>query len=167
VHTHLTRLVEAREDLLRQALDLLGQPAVGLEQLRLTMRDVFAVPCVGLGAGLVAVGLPRLREQDQRRGVGGLGREREVQQDERVRVPAQRDRGRVDRDPRDDEDGLPEDVVRRPEETGEPLGACAESSGAERSLQVLVAAEMAERIGDRPTLRTRPDGSGGRAFRRA
>ena len=35
----------------------------------------------------VAVGLTVLGEQDQRRGVGRLRREREVQEDERVRVP--------------------------------------------------------------------------------
>ena len=42
---------------------------------------------VAFDLGAVAVGLAVLREQDQRRGVRGLGREREVQQDERVRVP--------------------------------------------------------------------------------
>jgi hypothetical protein len=38
-----------------------------------------------LAVQLVPLGLSRLREQDQRRGVGGLRREREVQEDERVR----------------------------------------------------------------------------------
>ena len=47
---------------------------------------------VALGLAPVAVGLAVLREEDQRRGVGGLGREGEVQEDERVRVePEARD----------------------------------------------------------------------------
>ena len=45
---------------------------------------------VALGLGLVPVGLSVLRQQDQRRRVRGLGREREVKQDERVRIPPQR-----------------------------------------------------------------------------
>ena len=58
-----------------------------------------------LGLHPVAVGLPVLREQDQRRGVRGLQRERQGQQDERVRVPAQRRR-------RDDVPGDPDDDER-------------------------------------------------------
>ena len=44
---------------------------------------------VELGLGPVAVVLAVLGEEDQRRGVGGLGGEGQVQQDERVRVPAE------------------------------------------------------------------------------
>jgi hypothetical protein len=38
-----------------------------------------------------ALGLTRLGEQDQRRRVRRLRREREVEQDERVRIPLERD----------------------------------------------------------------------------
>jgi len=60
-------------------------------------RGQFAGQEVGLGSHLgrhlaievvlaaVALGLAVLRQQDQRGGVGGLRREREVEQDERVR----------------------------------------------------------------------------------
>ena len=53
---------------------------------------------VGLGllAGvLVAFGLAFLREQDQWSCVGGLGREREVEQGEWIGVPAQGDGARI------------------------------------------------------------------------
>ena len=46
---------------------------------------------VAFDLGAIAVRLAVLREQDQRRRVGGLGREREVQQDERVGIPRVRD----------------------------------------------------------------------------
>ena len=52
-----------------------------------------------LAVQLVAVGLTRLREQDQRRGVRGLRREDQIQQDERVRGPSGDERDRVERDP--------------------------------------------------------------------
>ena len=63
-----------------------------LLELRVPLVDHVAVH-------LVAVGLARLREQDQRRGVGGLRREDEVEQDERVRVPVVDQRHRVEDDP--------------------------------------------------------------------
>ena len=66
-------------------------------------RGQFAGEVLGVGLGLlgaapvllqrdpVAVLLPVLRQQDQRRRVGRLGGERQVEQDERVRIPAQAD----------------------------------------------------------------------------
>jgi len=65
---------------------------------------------------LVARSLPRLRQQDQRRGVRSLGREGQVEEDERVRVPVRHERDRVERDPGDDDERLPDDVSRRSEE---------------------------------------------------
>ena len=66
-----------------------------------SQRGQFAGQELGVGLGLrgatavllqrdpVPVLLPVLRQQDQRRGVGGLGGEGQVEQDERIRVPAQ------------------------------------------------------------------------------
>ncbi len=54
-------------------------------------------------AELVALGLAGLSEQDQRCGVGRLGRECEVEEDERVRVPPEGERGGVKGDPDDDQ----------------------------------------------------------------
>lgn len=45
-----------------------------------------AVLGIGIGVGFVAVGLTGLREQDQRRGIGGLETEREIEQDEGIQV---------------------------------------------------------------------------------
>jgi hypothetical protein len=80
----------------------------------------------------VALGLPGLGEQDQRRGVGRLGREREVEQDEGVRVPMEADGGRVGGDPQRDDERLPDDEPRRAEGPGEALGEDAEAVVAER-----------------------------------
>jgi hypothetical protein len=41
------------------------------------------------------------------------------------------DRNRVQRDPRDDDERLPEDVLRRPEEAGRALGSAPECIWAE------------------------------------
>ena len=81
---------------------------------------------------LVPVGLARLGEQDERGRIGRLGREREVEEDERIRVPVGDDRERVERDPEDDRDRLPDDVLRRPEEPRRPLCPLAEPVGSER-----------------------------------
>src|SRR2546422_5843049 len=117
------------------------------------------MPGVGIGVSLVAVDLTRLREQDQRRGVSGLSREGEVEQDERVLVEVDEDLEGVEDDPDDDDDALAEDVLRRPEETGDPLGHLTEAVGAERAGQVLGLPVMAKWIGGahRPRVAPAPD----------
>ena len=110
------------------------------------LGQLLAVLSVRLGEHLVALGLPGLREQDQRRGVGGLGREREVEEDERVRVEVDEDRVGVERDPGDDDEGLGEDVLRRAEEARQPLGVLAEPVVAEGRAQARVRAQEAERL---------------------
>jgi hypothetical protein len=64
--------------------------------------EFFAMLGVGKARHLVAVGLTGLRQQNQRRGIGGLGREGEIEQNERIDVelgPA----GGVDPDPQRDD----------------------------------------------------------------
>jgi len=56
---------------------------------------------VALDVGPVPVVLPVLGEQDQRRGVGRLGREGQVEQDERVRIPVLGRADGVEDDPGD------------------------------------------------------------------
>src|SRR5699024_9981760 len=96
---------------------------------------------VGLGLGgaqavfgegvLVPVLLAVLREQDQRRGVGGLGGEREVEQDEGVGVEAKRDDGDVEDDPDDHHDRLDQQVGAGAEEPGDGLAVAADGVGVE------------------------------------
>ena len=86
---------------------------------------------VELGLGPVALVLAVLGQQDQRGGVGGLGGERQVQQDERVRVPAQPDGDDVEGDPDDDEHGLADQEAAGAEEAGDALGEAAERVGVE------------------------------------
>src|SRR5207237_6772531 len=98
---------------------------------------------VRLRVDLVAVGLAGLREQDQRRRICRLGREREVEEDERVLVEVNEDRVAVEDDPEDDDERLGRDVLRRPEETCEPLGYLAEPVVAERRAEVPVRHQIA------------------------
>ena len=119
------QLLDARAQLLRER----GQLRVLLEQLEQLRRvierdaeallarrgDRLAVLRVGFRMRLVAVGLSRLGEQDERCRVGGLRAEREVQQDERIGVEGRPGR-RVDVDPDDDDQRLPDQEARRPEE---------------------------------------------------
>ena len=79
-----------------------------------------------LGLRPVAFVLAVLGQQDQRRGVRGLGGEGEVQQDERVRVPPEADGGDVDGDPHGHEDGLDDEEPAGAEEPGDALGEAAE-----------------------------------------
>ena len=98
--------------LLEQGFHALGQRGVLLQhfdqhagllaRLRLALLtdlvEFFAMLGVGEARHLVAVGLTGLRQQNQRRGIGGLGREGEIEQNERIDVelgPA----GGVDPDP--------------------------------------------------------------------
>ena len=95
---------------------------------------------LGVGLGLrrprrsssadpVAVVLAVLGQQDQRRGVGGLGGEGQVEQDERVGVPAQLDGDDVEGDPDDDDDRLDGQEAAGAQEPGDPLGEPAERVG--------------------------------------
>lgn len=76
---------DAQAQLARQ-LGELGVLVKELEHLpRLLMsglRDRFPVLAVSFRDGLVAICLASLRQQDQRRGVGGLQTEREIEEDE-------------------------------------------------------------------------------------
>jgi hypothetical protein len=65
---------------------------------------------------LVAVGLARLRQQDQRRCIGGLGGEDEIKQNERVLVPVVDEPDHIECDPGGDDEALSQDVPRRSEE---------------------------------------------------
>ena len=87
---------EPVEQLLQLAAQVVARHdlADGEPQRRQLARQVLGVGLGALGprpvlleGDAVAVVLPVLRQQDQRRGVRGLGRERQVEQDERVRVP--------------------------------------------------------------------------------
>src|SRR5690349_10268020 len=86
----LALLLELRERRLDAAEAQARGHQLTREELRVGLRaGVDAAVLVGLDP--VALRLAVLREQDQRRGVGGLGREGQVEQDERVRVPPERD----------------------------------------------------------------------------
>jgi hypothetical protein len=102
----------------------------------LVLRNLLAVLLDRLGVGLVAVGLAGLREQDQRCRVRRLGREEQVEEDERIGVPAQRDDGRVQRDPGTDDERLADEELRRAEEAGDALGDAAEPVSAEGSVML-------------------------------
>src|SRR6185312_4651289 len=74
-----------------------GHPLVLVEKLGLPPLVGLLAADLGLAVLLkafvadpVAVRLARLGEQDQRRGVGGLQREGEVQRDERIAIPRDR-----------------------------------------------------------------------------
>jgi len=93
-----------------------GVPVQELEQLRRLLRrellslearlgERFPVLRVRVREGLVAVGLPGLSEQDERRCVGGLQAEGEVQEDEGVDVEAGETDG-IDGDPEGHHDRL-------------------------------------------------------------
>jgi hypothetical protein len=120
---------------------LLGELLVLVEHPRLALLE--ALHALGLHltvlrqllvVNVVAVGLPGLGQQDQRRGVGGLQREQQVERDERVPVPGDRvrQRQRVQGDPEGDDERLPDDEPRRAEEARESLGENAEAVTAER-----------------------------------
>ncbi len=113
-----------------------AQELVGL-RLRRALEPAVAL-LDSVGVELVAVSLPRLGEEDQRRRIGGLEREEQVQGDERIDVPGEPEMqlGRVHHHPRDDGDGLPEDVLRRTEEPSGLLGYAPERVVAERAVQL-------------------------------
>ena len=99
---------------------------------------------VRLREHLVTLGLTRLGEEDERSRVRGLGREREVEQDERVRVEVDEDRVPVEGDPGNDDEGLGEDVPRRPESPCQALGPNAEPVVSERRREAPVREDVTE-----------------------
>src|SRR5919204_439713 len=135
----------ALRHLLGELLVLPGQVRVRLQQLRKLVRlclDGFdpALRLLLLAAVeafdhhvmcLVAFGLTRLREKDERCGVRRLQREPEIQENEWVFIPAESQRSRVERDPGDDDDRLADDVLRRAEEACRLLRRTAEGVLAE------------------------------------
>ena len=98
------------------------------EELRVGLRAL-GHAAVGLGLGPVPQLLAVLGQQDQRGGVGGLGGEGQVQQDERVRVPPQGDDDDVDEDPDGDDDGLDDEEAGGAEVAGDGLAELAEGVG--------------------------------------
>ena len=97
--------------------------------------QLLAMLGVGDAVALVAVGLPGLREQDQRRRVSRLQREREIEQDERIDVEL-RPAHDVDQDPDPHDDRLCYEKGRRSEETGEALRPRAEPVAAENRIEM-------------------------------
>jgi len=85
-------------------------------------------------ADLVPFGLARGGEQDQWSGLGGLGGERQIEQDERVWVPLKPEGDRVRADPQNDQNGLPDDEPRGAKEAREALSSYAEAIVAGRSM---------------------------------
>ncbi len=84
----MRELLEGRDQILAIGLLLEHDPHFGElpgQELRLRQRARVGLP-VALNLLLVTVGLAVLREQDQRRRVRGLGREQQVEQDERIGV---------------------------------------------------------------------------------
>jgi hypothetical protein len=77
----------------------------------------------------VAVGLAVLGEQDERGSVGGLSGEGQIEQDERVGIPADGCCRDVQSDPDDDDDSLDDEESRRAEESCDPLRDSAEDVG--------------------------------------
>src|SRR5438874_1733628 len=137
----------AREhlDLCCKARDLFGDVGVLSEQFQLGLGDLLAVPRVGFCVCLLTVSLPGLREEDERRRVGGLGAEQEVQENEGIRVGPQGPHC-VQGDPAEDQDRLHQQIARGPEEARERLGAPPEPVVAERRVQMQVRAVEAEVI---------------------
>src|SRR5262249_47723220 len=76
---------------------------------------------VGFGVRLVAVGLARLREQDERRGLGGLEAGGEVQQDEGIHIELHPPND-IHHHPDKDDDRLENQKYRRAKKPRESLG---------------------------------------------
>ena len=122
-------------DPLAQLLDQLGQVGVLLHQLEqpggfvrghllpLLARQCqrFAMLGVGVGMRFVAVGLAGLRQKNERRGVGGLQAEGEVQKDKGIDIKMGEPED-VDDNPDGDDERLADEKNRGAEETGECFG---------------------------------------------
>jgi len=119
-----------------------GQPHTGDlagQELGVGLRAL-GHAAIGVGLRPVPELLAVLRQQDQRGGVGGLGGEGQVEQDERVRIPPQRDDDDVDEDPDGDDDGLDDEEPGGAEVAGDGLAELTEGVG------VVVDAEVASRL---------------------
>jgi hypothetical protein len=95
---------------------LRGGELLGLDA---RLRQRLSVRRVGVGVGLVAVSLPRLRQQDQRRGVSRLQAEGQVQENEWVRIEV-RDPDQIDHHPAGDDPRLDDQVRRGDRSAGQP-----------------------------------------------
>src|SRR5262245_14372163 len=100
VHQPLVHFRRQGLNPLTQFLNALGQHQILFQQrqylgtllegeallLRACGSEGLAVLDVGFGVDLIAVGLPRLRQQDERRRIGRLRAEGQVQQNKRIQV---------------------------------------------------------------------------------
>ena len=102
--------------------------------------------------GLVPRRLAPLGEQDQGCGICGLRGEGEVQENEWIRIRVGNDRDRVEDDPKHDDDGLADDVLRRSEEAGGALGPLTESVLPEGAVPLLHGVEATASGGHRREL---------------
>jgi hypothetical protein len=101
-------------------------------------------------------------KQDQRRGVGGLGRERQVQEDERERVEVEQQDDVAD-DPDQDDGGLDDDEPSAAQERGHIVG----DVGPERRLVAELAVDGVPARGQRASVqRPTPAGRLGSAIHR-
>ena len=122
------RLEECTQ-LLGQLFDLVFPSQALLESLLPVLLELLCL-------NSITFRLPRLREQDQRRCVRRLGGERQIQQDERIRVPMADKRYRVQENPDNDCERLRDDVLRRPEEARGGLGGPSEAITPEWSVVI-------------------------------
>ena len=115
--------------------------------------DRLAMGGVRFRIRFITIRLAGLREQDERRGVGGLQTEGEIEKDERVDIETDGARG-VQNDPGGDDDGLGDEESRRAEKAGERLCLQREPVVSENGGEMQIGPVEAEVI------------SGGRFFRR-
>ena len=125
----------ASMDLCRESLHSFGQCLRQLGQLRVHTHQLhqlsglllgdtltfqtgeqerFAMLSISVGVGLVAIGLPRLCQQDHGGGISRLKAEREVQEDERLHIKMENPEC-VQKDPHCDGQGLSHEDNRRAE----------------------------------------------------
>jgi len=143
---------------LTQFLNAPGQHKILLQQLQhlgallegeaLLLRacggEGLAVLDVGFSVGLVAVGLPGLRQQDERRRIGRLRAEGQVQQDKGVQVKL-RHPGHVEDDPDCHDERLGDQEYGGPKETCKGLGFDAEPVTPEDRAEMQVGSMEAKR----------------------
>jgi hypothetical protein len=85
--------------------------------------------------GLIAIRLTRLCEQNERRGIGSLKTEGEIQEDERIEIEFE-NTGDVQSDPQKDHQRLSHEKERRSKKTGESLGLQGEPIIPENRIEV-------------------------------